>query len=176
MRHGRTYYFRVLLGYICSLLLSFRCQRIQPGAERAAANFLHDSLELTPIQPNSTALMAAIKRETLEGVSLKRAGTFGTASRRFHSFDLSQLLAELFQHFPILLGKVNVFLGSLHKSHSVAKSILFGFHIAPLHGFHSVTNAALMPAGVRSYVVFVELGEGDTQESGASIAKCYQDR
>src|SRR5678816_4197611 len=73
---GRTSYFRVLLGYICSLLLSFRRQRVQPSAERTAANFLHDSLELTPIQPNSTALMAAIKRETLEGVSLKRAGTF----------------------------------------------------------------------------------------------------
>jgi hypothetical protein len=117
---------------IWSLPLNFRRQGIQPGAERAAANFLHDSLELTPIQPNSTALMAAIKRETLEGVSLKRAGTFGTASRRFHRFDLSKLLAELFQHFPILLGKVNVFLGSLHKSHSVTKSILFGFHIAHL--------------------------------------------
>ena len=135
MPHGRTYYFRVLLGYICSLLLSFRRQRIQPGTEWTAANFLDDCLELTPIQPNSTALMAAIEREALEGIPLEFAGTFGTATRRFHRFDLLQLLAELFQHFPILLGKVNVFFGFLHKSHGIAKSILFSFHIAHLHGF-----------------------------------------
>jgi hypothetical protein len=63
--------------HICFLPLSFRRQRIQPGAERAAANFLHDSLELTPIRPNSTALMAAIKRETLEGVSSSLPGHLG---------------------------------------------------------------------------------------------------
>ena len=135
MPHGRTYYFRVLLGYICSLLLSFRRQRIQPGAEWTAANFLDDCIEFTPIQPNSAALMAAIEREALEGIPLEFAGTFGTATRRFDSLDLSKLPAEFFQHLPIPFGKVNVFFGFLHKSHGIAKSILFIFHISHLHGF-----------------------------------------
>ena len=47
-RHGAwtNYYFRAA-GHIGSLLLGFRRQRVQPGAERTAANFLDDCIELT---------------------------------------------------------------------------------------------------------------------------------
>ena len=87
------------------------------------------------IQPNSTATMAAIERKPLEGITLKLVGAIGTATLRNRSVKFVQMHPQLLKQLPIPLAEIDIFLGSFDKSHRIAKSIFFTFHISDLQAF-----------------------------------------